>query len=111
LLAAGLRPNIMIDCSHANSAKDPARQVTVARDVATQIKAGNLSIMGLMIESNICGGSQKLTKDLSKLAYGVSITDPCIAWNTTTDLLRELARDLSDVLRQRPRLGARASAA
>jgi len=111
LAAAGLRPNIMIDCSHANSARDPVRQVTVARDVAAQINAGNRSIMGLMIESNINAGNQKLTKDLSKLAYGVSVTDPCIGWTTTADLLREIANDLRDVLRKRPRSGARADAA
>jgi 3-deoxy-7-phosphoheptulonate synthase len=111
LATAGLRQNIMIDCSHANSAKDPARQVTVARDVAAQIRSGNRSIMGLMIESNINGGSQKLTTDLSKLAYGVSVTDPCISWNTTEELLRELAADLRDVLPQRRRSNGRADAA
>ncbi|HET6473455.1 MAG TPA: 3-deoxy-7-phosphoheptulonate synthase [Pseudomonadales bacterium] len=111
LVAAGLRPNVMIDCSHANSGKDPSRQVVVARDVAAQIKAGNRSILGLMIESNINAGNQKLGADRTKLAYGVSVTDPCIDWTTTADLLRELATELRDVLRQRPRSGARADAA
>jgi 3-deoxy-7-phosphoheptulonate synthase len=110
LAAAGLRPNIMIDCSHANAAKDAARQVAVARDVAAQIKAGNRSIIGLMIESNINAGNQKLT-DPTQLAYGISVTDPCIDWSTTANLLRELSTELRDALRQRPRLGARADAA
>ena len=62
LAAAGLTSNIMIDCSHANSGKDPLRQMDVARDAAAQIQAGNRSIMGLMIESNINAGNQKLTR-------------------------------------------------
>ena len=111
LAAAGLMANVMIDCSHANSGKDPLRQLVVARDAAAQIRTGNRSIMGLMIESNINAGNQKLTKDLSRLVYGVSITDPCIDWSTTADLLRELAVDLRDVLPKRPRSGAKANAA
>jgi 3-deoxy-7-phosphoheptulonate synthase len=111
LAAAGLKANIMIDCSHANSGKDPRRQVDVARDAAAQITAGNRSIMGLMIESNINGGSQKLVGDLKKLAYGVSVTDPCIDWATSADLLRELADGLGGVLSQRSRRGARVEAA
>ena len=103
--------NVMIDCSHANSGKDPLMQLVVARDAAAQIRTGNRSIMGLMIESNINAGNQKLTKDLSRLVYGVSVTDPCIDWSTTTDLLRELAVDLRDVLPKRPRSGAKANAA
>ena len=111
LSAAGLKSNIMIDCSHANSGKDPLRQLIVARDAADQIKSGNGSIMGLMIESNINAGNQKLTKDLKQLAYGVSVTDPCIGWDTTASLLRELANDLRDVLPQRPRKVADVDAA
>ena len=109
LAAAGLTANIMIDCSHANSGKDPLRQMVVARDAAAQIKNGNRSIMGLMIESNINAGNQKLPKDLSQLAYGVSVTDPCIDWPTTATLLRELARDLRDVLPKRARSVANAA--
>jgi 3-deoxy-7-phosphoheptulonate synthase len=110
LAAAGLRSNIMIDCSHANAAKDATRQIAVARDVAAQIKAGNRSIMGLMIESNINAGNQKLT-DPTHLAYGVSVTDRCIDWSTTAGLWREISTELRDVLHQRPRSGARADAA
>jgi len=109
LAAAGLTANIMIDCSHANSGKDPLRQMVVARDAAAQINNGNRSIMGLMIESNINAGNQKLPKDLSQLAYGVSVTDPCIDWPTTATLLRELARDLGDVLPKRARSVANAA--
>jgi 3-deoxy-7-phosphoheptulonate synthase len=111
LAAAGLKANIMIDCSHANSGKDPNRQVDVARDAAAQITAGNRSIMGLMIESNINAGNQKLGGDLTKLAYGVSVTDPCVGWATSADLLRELAHGLGNVLAQRSRRGACVEAA
>jgi 3-deoxy-7-phosphoheptulonate synthase len=111
LAAAGLTSNIMIDCSHANSGRDPQRQLIVARDVVAQIQAGNRSIMGLMIESNINAGNQKLTKDLSQLTYGVSVTDPCIDWPTTASLLRELAMELRDVLKKRPRSISNADAA
>jgi 3-deoxy-7-phosphoheptulonate synthase len=111
LTAVGLQLNIMIDCSHANSGKDPFQQLVVARDVAAQIKAGNRSIMGLMLESNINAGNQQLSNDLKKLAYGVSVTDPCIDWATTAELLRELSTDLASSLRKRPRAGAKADAA
>ncbi len=111
LRAAGLVANIMIDCSHANSGKDAQRQVEVARDAVAQIRSGNASIIGLMIESNINAGSQRLTKDPSQLAYGVSITDACIDWDTTANLLREIANDLCVPLRQRSRSGASADAA
>jgi 3-deoxy-7-phosphoheptulonate synthase len=110
LVAAGLTSNIMIDCSHANSGKDPLRQMDVARDAAAQIRAGNRSIMGLMIESNINAGNQKLT-DPRHLAYGVSVTDPCLDWETTAALLRELASDLRSTLSQRARSVASADAA
>ena len=111
LVAAGLTSNIMIDCSHANSGKDPLRQMHVARDAAAQIQAGNRSIIGLMIESNINGGNQKLTKDPRQLAYGVSVTDPCLDWATTGALLRELASGLRNTLPQRARSVASADAA
>lgn len=100
---AGLtpRPNIMVDCSHANSSKDPERQPLVARDIGAQIVAGNDSVIGLMIESHLHGGNQPLTDDLSTLRYGVSITDACIDWETTASLLRELAGTLRKPLRDR----------
>jgi 3-deoxy-7-phosphoheptulonate synthase len=106
LARAGLPPNIMIDCSHANSSKDHLRQPLVARDITAQIKAGNRSIMGLMIESNIHSGNQKLNGDSATLAYGVSVTDPCIDWPTTSSLLQEIAAELSEILPRRNRSSA-----
>ncbi|HEY9033409.1 MAG TPA: 3-deoxy-7-phosphoheptulonate synthase [Pseudomonadales bacterium] len=98
---AGLKPNIMIDCSHANSEKDPARQPLVVEDVISQIHEGNRSIIGLMIESNIGWGNQSIPDDRSQLAYGVSITDPCIDWDTTEKCLLNLADRLRDSLPDR----------
>ncbi|MGD8421353.1 MAG: 3-deoxy-7-phosphoheptulonate synthase [Gammaproteobacteria bacterium] len=104
LIAAGLAPNIMVDCSHANSNKDHNQQPVVAREIAAQIAAGNRSIIGLMLESNIGAGSQPLQADLSKLEYGVSITDACIDWETTEDLLRDIAATVGPVLEERNRV-------
>jgi 3-deoxy-7-phosphoheptulonate synthase len=87
---AGLPPHVMVDCSHANSNKDHTRQPAVCRDVAAQVAAGERRILGLMIESNLFPGAQKLAKDKA-LAYGQSITDACIGWQTTEELLHELA--------------------
>ena len=101
LEAAGLAPNIMIDCSHANSDKDHNRQPVVARDIAAQIANGNSSIIGLMLESNIGAGNQPLQSDLSQLEYGVSITDACIDWETTEELLRDVAATVGPALASR----------
>ncbi|MCT4648225.1 MAG: 3-deoxy-7-phosphoheptulonate synthase [Carboxylicivirga sp.] len=90
LKKAGLEPRIMIDCSHANSGKKAENQGAVLNDITQQIKNGNQSIMGVMIESNLNFGNQKLTEDTGKLDYGVSITDECIGWNETERLLNEL---------------------
>lgn len=87
---AGLPQRVMIDCSHANSNKDHARQPIVCRDVAAQIAAGNHGIVGVMIESNLVAGAQKMTKGRA-LTYGQSITDACIDWNDTRALLKDLA--------------------
>ncbi|HTQ98991.1 MAG TPA: 3-deoxy-7-phosphoheptulonate synthase [Candidatus Acidoferrum sp.] len=93
---ARLRPAIVVDCSHANSGKDPARQATVCRDLAGQIAGGSKAIVGLMLESHIVGGAQKLVPG-KPLTYGQSITDACMGWDTTTELLDVLA----DAARQR----------
>jgi 3-deoxy-7-phosphoheptulonate synthase len=85
---AGLPRTIMIDCSHGNSGKDPARQPLVFGDVIHQIFEGNRSIVGAMIESNLEWGNQPLA-ERSKLRYGVSITDACIDWPATERALRE----------------------
>jgi 3-deoxy-7-phosphoheptulonate synthase len=87
LHAAGVCPYIMVDCSHDNSCKDPGLQPGVAEDVTRQILAGNRSIIGLMIESNINAGRQPIPEDISKLKYGVSVTDGCIDWETTEELI------------------------
>jgi 3-deoxy-7-phosphoheptulonate synthase len=95
------RPNIMVDCSHANSSKDHDRQPVVARAIRDQILAGNDSVIGLMIESHLHAGNQPLTADPRDLRYGVSITDACIDWETTAELLRDLAGSLKNRLRER----------
>jgi 3-deoxy-7-phosphoheptulonate synthase len=86
----GVAPRIMIDCSHANSLKDYRRQALVCRDVAGQIASGNRDIIGVMIESNLVAGAQKLVPG-QPLLYGQSITDACIDWPETHALLTELA--------------------
>ena len=101
LQAAGLAPNIMVDCSHANSEKDHRRQPAVAREVARQIADGNGSIIGMMIESNLFEGNQQLSDALD---YGVSITDACIGWEDTEALLLELAERLAEPLLARVKL-------
>ncbi|HYL90597.1 MAG TPA: 3-deoxy-7-phosphoheptulonate synthase [Burkholderiales bacterium] len=88
LAKAGLAPNIMVDCSHGNSGKDPARQPLVFADVVHQICDGNRSLIGAMIESNLEWGSQPLA-ERANLRYGVSITDACIDWRTTERTLRD----------------------
>jgi 3-deoxy-7-phosphoheptulonate synthase len=109
LEAAGIAPNLMIDCSHANSSKDPGRQPVVLDDVVGQIEAGNRSIIGVMIESNLEFGNQSLG-DPADLAYGVSITDGCIDWETTERALRDAAARLRPVLPGRIRDDARREA-
>jgi len=90
---AGIAPRIMIDFSHANSQKDYRRQSAVGRDVAGQIASGNRKIIGVMIESNLVAGAQKLVagQPLGSLVYGQSITDGCIDWKETRKVLGELA--------------------
>lgn len=90
LSKAGLTKSILVDCSHDNSAKQPERQPEVMREILAQIKAGNTSIMGAMVESNLEAGSQPFPQSKDKLRYGVSITDACIDWKTTESLVREI---------------------
>ncbi len=98
---AGLAQNIMIDCSHANSNKDPGLQPLVLDNVTHQIMDGNESIVGLMVESNLGWGNQKISADRSQLQYGVSITDACIDWEATEKSLLEMAEKLRPVLKNR----------
>jgi 3-deoxy-7-phosphoheptulonate synthase len=90
LRKAGLPARIMVDASHANSRKIPARQVDVIRDIGAQVARGNSAIFGLMIESNLIAGRQDVVAG-EALVYGQSITDPCIDWEHTETLLEELA--------------------
>lgn len=100
---AKIAANIMIDCSHANSNKDPALQPLVMDNVANQILEGNQSIVGLMVESHLGWGSQSIPKDLCDLKYGVSITDACIDWDATEKAVRSMHSKLRDVLPKRQR--------
>jgi 3-deoxy-7-phosphoheptulonate synthase len=83
----GLLPTMMVDCSHGNSNKDFLRQPAVLECVVDQLLAGNNSISGVMIESNLQAGSQKIPADIGQLKYGVSITDACIDWAMTEKIL------------------------
>lgn len=88
--AAGFIPNIVIDCSHANSSKNYENQPLVIESVANQKLNGNKSICGIMLESNIHAGKQSIPGDLKELKYGVSVTDACLDWETTERVLRKL---------------------
>ncbi len=101
LLKANLAPNIVVDCSHSNSLKDPSLQPLVFMDCVHQIKEGNRSIVGMMLESHLQAGNQPIPDELSQLKYGVSVTDACIDWATTADLLRRAASELSAALAAR----------
>lgn len=98
---ANLAKNIMIDCSHANSNKDPALQPLVMQDATNQIIDGNKSIIGLMVESNLNWGSQSIPENLQDLKYGVSVTDACIDWETTEKAILDMHAKLKDVLPNR----------
>lgn len=103
LQKAGVPLNIMVDCSHANSNKDPGLQPLVMDNVANQILEGNNSIIGLMVESHIGWGNQSIPQDLSQLQYGVSVTDACIDWDTTVSSIRSMHAKLKDVMPKRQR--------
>jgi 3-deoxy-7-phosphoheptulonate synthase len=90
---SGLRPTVMIDCSHANSGKDPSRQPEVAADVASRIAAGDRHVFGLMLESFLVGGRQDQQPG-KPLNYGQSITDGCLGWDETEPVLARLAESV-----------------
>ncbi len=100
LKKAKLDAKLIVDCSHGNSHKNHEFQPVVARDAADQIVAGNQSILGLMLESHLQAGNQKLANP-ADLTYGVSITDACINWETTETLLLEMSERLADPLKAR----------
>lgn len=104
LTKAGVSSNIMVDCSHANSNKDPSLQTLVMENVGNQILEGNQSIVGLMVESHLQHGNQKIPANLDDLEYGVSVTDGCISWDVTEKAVHDMADKLRKVLpgRQSP---------
>ncbi|MBP6708116.1 MAG: 3-deoxy-7-phosphoheptulonate synthase [Candidatus Accumulibacter sp.] len=98
LRKAGLPTNIVIDCSHANSYKKHEWQPLVMADAVNQVRLGNKSLVGMMIESNIVAGNQVIPEDLSQLKYGCSVTDACVDWETSEQMIRDAARLLREVL-------------
>jgi 3-deoxy-7-phosphoheptulonate synthase len=101
LRKANLAPNIVVDCSHANSYKKTEMQPLVMADIVNQVRFGNTSLVGVMIESNLLAGNQPIPDDLSELKYGCSVTDACIDWETTEAMLRAADLRLRDVLPKR----------
>jgi len=101
LKSASLNQAIMIDCSHGNSNKDYHRQPLVATDLMHQIHEGNQSIIGMMLESHLYEGNQSSEQTMDEMLYGVSITDACINWEATENLLREISTSLSTSLKNR----------
>ena len=104
LAKASLKKNIVVDCSHANSWKKPEMQPLVMRDVVHQIREGNRSVVGLMVESFIEPGNQPIPADHSLLKYGCSVTDACMGWDTTVEILRSAHQVLKSVLPGRARV-------
>ncbi|MGA8261757.1 MAG: 3-deoxy-7-phosphoheptulonate synthase [Arenicellales bacterium] len=98
LRRAGLPTGLMVDCSHANSGKKHERQEVVWNSVIEQKARGNRDLIGVMLESNLEEGNQELGDDPSRLRYGVSITDACIGWDKTEQLLTEAAERLGDAV-------------
>ncbi|MBB3059949.1 3-deoxy-7-phosphoheptulonate synthase [Microbulbifer rhizosphaerae] len=101
LQKAKVPENIMVDCSHANSNKNHELQPLVVDNVTHQILDGNKSIIGIMVESNLKAGNQKILEDHSQMEYGVSVTDKCIDWETTESLLLKMAEQLREPLKAR----------
>lgn len=101
LRKSNMAENIMVDCSHENSNKNHELQPLVLENITNQIIDGNRSIMGLMIESNIGAGNQKINEDRSQMTYGVSITDKCIDWDTTEQCLLAMHEKLKSILPNR----------
>jgi 3-deoxy-7-phosphoheptulonate synthase len=85
----------MIDCSHDNSNQDYRNQGKVIEDIKSQILLGNKSIFGLMLESNLFSGKQKILDNKDDMQYGVSVTDGCIDWQETEEVIRSLSKAIS----------------
>jgi len=92
-----LPERIMVDCSHDNSNQDYRLQGNVVEEISTQIVAGNKSIFGIMLESNLFSGNQKILDNQNEMKYGVSVTDGCIDWEETQSVLRRLAETISNI--------------
>jgi 3-deoxy-7-phosphoheptulonate synthase len=107
LARAGLPRRVVIDCSHANSWKDPVLQPYVVRDAVNQIRHGNTSIVGIMIESFIEPGGQPIPAEPARLRYGCSVTDACLGWERTADTLRDARALLAGVVAERRRAHVR----
>ncbi|HKI69036.1 MAG TPA: 3-deoxy-7-phosphoheptulonate synthase, partial [Verrucomicrobiae bacterium] len=88
LVQAGLPPVLMVDCSHANSGKQHARQEDVWHSIIEQRVAGSRALIGAMVESYLQEGNQPIPKNPAEMHYGVSITDACVSWETTERMLR-----------------------
>ncbi len=96
LKGADLPARLLIDCSHGNSAKDYRRQPEVAADIARQLAAGSTAIAGVLLESHLVEGRQDITSGREGLRYGQSVTDGCIGWDSTVDVIEGLARAVRD---------------
>jgi 3-deoxy-7-phosphoheptulonate synthase len=103
LAKAKVPQRLVVDCSHANSWKKPELQPLVVRDVVNQLRDGNRSIVGLMLESFLEPGNQPIPKDLSQLRYGQSVTDPCLGWDETAACIRGARERLREVVAARRR--------
>jgi len=101
IINEGLTPKLVVDCSHGNSSKDHTRQPLVANDIFEQIVAGNQSVMGIMLESHIHEGNQSSSIPKDQLRYGVSVTDACINWGDTEQLLVNGAQRIAQALKER----------
>jgi 3-deoxy-7-phosphoheptulonate synthase len=101
LSKAGVNTNIMVDCSHANSNKNHELQPLVMENVTNQILEGNQSIVGLMVESNLLAGNQKLSSNRDDMEYGKSVTDACIDWETTENAIMAMHDKLKPILAKR----------
>ncbi len=98
LAEGGVGSNIMIDCSHANSSKNPDIQPQVLSDITHQIVEGNKSVIGVMLESFLNPGNQSIPENLETLKYGISVTDACMGWATTEKSIIEMSEKLSKIL-------------
>ncbi len=101
LAKAKLPANIVVDCSHANSYKRPLLQPRVMQDCVNQVRLGNRSIVGLMVESFLEEGNQPIPTDLNQLRYGCSVTDACVNWTTTEQMIRSAREALREPIQQR----------